>query len=85
MNAYRITRAIRLPAELRHLPNREYNLAFLKSKDIPFVDLNDGVHVRVVLDGETIDFYPSTGLYILKDGTRGSGIFNLWKLVKDRL
>ena len=65
--------------------NKEYNLAFLKSKDVPFVDLNDGVHVRVVLDGETIDFYPSTGLYILKDGTRGRGIFNLWKLVKDKL
>ena len=85
MNAYRITRAIRLPAELRHLPNREYSLGFLKRKNIPFVELNNGVHVRLVFDDETIDFYPSTGLYILKDGTRGRGIFNLWKLVKDRL
>ena len=65
--------------------NKEYNLAFLKSKDVPFVELNNGVHVRLVFDDETIDFYPSTGLYILKDGTRGRGIFNLWKLVKDKL
>lgn len=65
--------------------NKEYNLAFLKRKNIPFVDLNEGVHVRLVLDGETIDFYPSTGLYILKDGTRGRGIFNLWKLVRGKL
>ena len=65
--------------------NREYGLGFLKRKNIPFVELNNGVHVRLVFDGETIDFYPSTGLYILKDGTRGRGIFNLWKLVKDRL
>ena len=65
--------------------NKEYNLAFLKRKDIPFVDMNNGVHVRLVFDGETIDFYPSTGLYILKDGTKGRGIFSLWKLVKDKL
>ena len=65
--------------------NKEYGLEFLKRKNIPFVELNSGVHVRVVLDGENIDFYPSTGLYILKDGTRGRGIFNLWKLVKDKL
>ena len=65
--------------------NREYGLEFLKRKNIPFVDLNNGVHVRLVLDGETIDFYPSTGLYVLKDGTRGRGIFNLWKLVRDKL
>lgn len=65
--------------------NREYSLGFLKRKNIPFVELNNGVHVRLVFDDETIDFYPSTGLYILKDGTRGRGIFNLWKLVKDKL
>ena len=65
--------------------NREYGLEFLKRKNIPFVELNNGVHVRLVFDDETIDFYPSTGLYILKDGTRGRGIFNLWKLVKDKL
>lgn len=65
--------------------NKEYGLEFLKRKNIPFVDLNNGVHVRLVFDGETIDFYPSTGLYILKDGTRGRGIFNLWKLVRDKL
>ena len=65
--------------------NREYSLGFLKRKNIPFVELNNGVHVRLVFGEETIDFYPSTGLYILKDGTRDRGIFNLWKLVKDRL
>ena len=65
--------------------NKEYSLGFLKRKNIPFVELNNGVHVRLVFDGDTVDFYPSTGLYILKDGTRGRGIFNLWKLVKDRL
>ena len=65
--------------------NREYGLEFLKRKNIPFVDLNNGVHVRLVFDDETIDFYPSTGLYILKDGTRGRGIFNLWKLVRGKL
>ena len=55
--------------------NREYGLGFLKRKNIPFVELNNGVHVRLVFDGETIDFYPSTGLYILKDGNRSRGIF----------
>lgn len=65
--------------------NKEYGLEFLKRKNIPFVDLNNGAHVRLVFDGETIDFYPSTGLYILKDGTRGRGIFNLWKLVRGKM
>ena len=65
--------------------NKEYGLAFLKRKNIPFIDLNNGAHVRLIFDSETIDFYPSTGLYILKDGTRGRGIFNLWKLVRGKL
>ena len=29
--------------------NREYSLGFLKRKNIPFVELNNGVHVRLVL------------------------------------
>lgn len=65
--------------------NKEYGLGFLKRKNIPFVDLNSGAHIRLVFGEETIDFYPSTGLYILKDGTRDRGIFNLWKLVRDKL
>ncbi len=65
--------------------NREYSLGFLKRKNIPFVELNNGVHVRLVFDDETIDFYPSTGLYILKDGTRGGGFFNLWEVRREQL
>ena len=65
--------------------NREYSLGFLKRKNIPFVELNNGVHVRLVFGGETIDFYPSTGLYILKDSIKGRGIFNLWEVGRDKL
>lgn len=65
--------------------NKEYALEFLQRKGIPYKELNAGVHLRITLTDFVVDFYPSTGLYILKDGTRGRGIFNLWKLVRDKL
>ena len=66
--------------------NLEYSTKFLERKGIPFKDLNNGVHLRVeAKGGAVIDFWPSTGLWILKDGTRNRGIFNLYKYIRDKL
>ena len=65
--------------------NAEYSTAFLIRKRIPFTSLNGGVMLRIDVKGLVIDFFPSTGLWLLKDGTRNRGIFNLWKSVRDKL
>lgn len=65
--------------------NLEYSTKFLQSRGIPFKTLNNGVHLRVEVKGAVIDFWPSTGLWILKDGTRNRGIFNLHKYIRDKL
>ena len=65
--------------------NAAYSTQFLIKKKIPFTSLNGGVLLRVEVKGTVIDFFPSTGLWILKDGTRNRGIFNLYKYIRDTL
>ena len=65
--------------------NREYSTAFLAKKKIEFTSLNGGVHLRITAKGQTIDFWPSTGLWVLKGGTRNRGIFKLYKYIRDEL
>lgn len=65
--------------------NLEYSTKFLERKAISFKSLNNGVHLQVEAKGTIIDFWPSTGLWILKDGTRNRGIFNLYKYIRDKL
>ena len=63
--------------------NLEYSTEFLTKHKIPFESFNNGIMLRVKVKGEVIEFYPSTGLWMLKSGLRGRGIFNLWKYIRD--
>lgn len=57
--------------------NREQSADYLQERGIPFVSKNGGAHL--IVEGRTcfIDFWPGTGKWISRDGTKGFGVRNL--------
>ena len=65
--------------------NRLYATAFLTRHQVPFRDLNQGYMLRIEIEDEVIDFYPTTGLWKSNKGIDKRGVFNLWKHIRARL
>ncbi len=66
----------------RRKKNRETSLKILTEVDVMINEKNDGAHliVKTPRGGSIIDFWPGTGLYIVrKSGLRGRGVRNLIK------
>lgn len=56
--------------------------ATLEREGIKFESKNNGVHLIVTGTGGLIDFWPSTGKFIVREGYTGRGVFNLLKLCR---
>ena len=56
--------------------------SFLKENFIPFSVKNEGVHL--IVEGATcfIDYWPTTGKWISRNGTKGFGVAALVKYVQ---
>ena len=65
----------------RRATNRERSCAMLRYLGVQFEAKNDGAHLIVRHEGQTVDFWPGTGKFIpRKPGSRhGRGVFNLLK------
>ena len=50
----------------------------LRSNEIPFIEYNNGVHLAVEGPGHYIDFWPTTGTWIIRG--RKTKQFGLYKL-----
>lgn len=62
--------------------NTNKSRQILLDKGINFVEKNQGKHLIVKHGQLTVDFWPSTGLYIPRHTKkRGYGVFNLLKLI----
>ena len=62
--------------------NRDNSAELLKSAGISFESKNVGVHLVVNANGHTFDFWPGTGLWIMRGSTqRHRGVFSLIKAV----
>lgn len=61
--------------------NHESALKLLKENNIEFESKNNGLHLIIHGRNCRIDFWPTTGKYITKDGNSGRGVFNLIKLL----
>ena len=61
--------------------NLEYNTKLLINKGILFESKNNGLHLVITHKEETIDFWPSTGLFWVRKCKQGRGIKNLIKLL----
>lgn len=83
---------IRSKSKQRRTGNKRDSPNVLKKAGIPFVEFNDGYHLRLGNENQfKIEFYPSTGLWLIaKDPTiRGRGVASaitaFLTLNKDRL
>lgn len=65
----------------RRATNRQRSCAMLRFLGVAFETKNDGAHLIVRHEGQTIDFCPGTGKYKPRTpGTQyGRGVFNLLK------
>ena len=72
---------LRLDSQERSASNRINSTKILMGKKVRFEIFNNGYHLRV--DGD-VDFWPSTGLWKLKNGKQGRGVFPLLKMLKER-
>lgn len=70
-----------LPGKERRAANRCRSTGMLTGLGLQFEIKNDGVHLIVRHEGQTVDFWPGTGKYKpRKPGTQyGRGVFNLLK------
>ena len=60
--------------------NAEKSRQVLESKGIAFDVKNGGIHLIVYFDGADVDFWPSTGLFIERNGkSEGRGVFSMIK------
>jgi len=57
--------------------NREQSARILQEKQIPFSSHNLGAHLIVEGRDGFIDYWPGTGKWISRNGTRGFGLRNL--------
>lgn len=56
----------------------------LRERGVDFEQKNDGVHLIVSGAGKVVDFWPSTGKFIVRGGRTGRGVFNLLRIVQPK-
>lgn len=59
--------------------NLEYSTELLRANGIKFESKNNGVHLIVEGKDCKIDFWPSTGKFIDRNGNSGRGVMNVIK------
>lgn len=63
--------------------NRDDSAALLRERGAAFESRNGGAHLIVTHEERTVDFWPGTGLYVIRDGSgRGRGVFNLLRALR---
>jgi len=63
----------------KRFQNITYSTKILQQSGVKFDSKNHGVHLIVAGKNGLIDFYPSTGLFMLRKGGQGRGVRNLLK------
>lgn len=77
-----IFQALKVISSQRRAANLKQGLKLLRESGIPFEEKNNGVHV-IVHSQPAIDYWPSTGLWIVRGSQKRSrGILNLIAYVK---
>jgi hypothetical protein len=64
--------------------NMEESTALLIKAGIPFNSKNGGVHLKVKVGDQLLDFWPSTGLVMQKGKMIGRGVHKILKLAKQQ-
>lgn len=75
-------KAFKVMKQEKRASNRENSAELLASAGIPFTSHNGGAHLIVEGRDCFIDFWPGTGRWISRDGTKGFGVRNLLEYLK---
>ena len=72
---------LRERSQQKRAHNRNDSADILSQKGVQYSVSNNGAHLIVKHDGVTVDFWPGTGKYIVRTGSRaqlrGRGVFSL--------
>ena len=68
---------MRQHSQEKRASNRENPVQILTEHGIEFESKNIGAHLIVKHDGKTVDFWPGTGKWNVRDGRQGRGVFRL--------
>lgn len=63
----------------RREENKNNSASILTASGVSFESKNDGVHLIVKHNSTVVDFWPSTGKWIVRKGKSGRGVFQLLK------
>jgi hypothetical protein len=66
-------------SKAKRAENRVASAKILSEKGLDFYTRNDGAHLIVSHESGTVDFWPGTGLWKVRGGKRGRGVFKLLK------
>jgi len=70
--------AMKAHSKEKKLSNLEKSTKLLLDRNIDFESKNNGIHLVVTdFNGSLIDFYPSTGKWIIRNGKASRGVMNL--------
>jgi hypothetical protein len=74
-------KAMREMQQEKRARNRESSTTILRDCGVVFSSYNNGVHLVVTHNQVQVDFWPSTGKWIVRDArkTEGRGVYNLIK------
>jgi hypothetical protein len=64
--------------------NQSNSTELLRERGVEFESKNSGVHLIVKGNGRVVDFWPSTGKYIVRGGKTGRGVFKLLRIVQPK-
>lgn len=67
------------PKKTRYL---NWSTRCLEENYINYKVFNEGIHLKIETSKGWINFYPTTGLYILPDKRKGRGVKNLVHIIK---
>lgn len=71
-------RDVNAARQQKRASNRDNSADMLRAAGVKFEERNIGAHLIVQAPGETIDFWPGTGLWIVRGSTKRSyGVRNL--------
>ena len=74
-----IYEAMREEGRKKKLKNKEFSTLLLDRLKIDYTSHNNGIHLKVFNDDETIDFYPSTGTFIISGQPKRRGVMKMLK------
>ena len=74
-----VFRDMKNAGQVKRMTNKIRSTQILVDEGIRFVSKNNGTHLIISYFNKIVDFWPTTGLWRVRNGIKGRGIFNLIK------